>query len=98
MHRRRIHAISISGAATSQNGSVAPSRRPPRVAGTQSTRMSPTIAHAINAPIGGRASRRGSGRGNARTHTEGDAENGAMSMDDSVVSDGAILKRRGLTG
>lgn len=99
MRRRSIQTRSINGAATSQNGNVAPSAYPPRAAGTKSTTIRPTTDHAINAPIGGRSARFAMvERVDARAPTGGDAGNGAMSMDDSVVADGMILKRRGLMG
>jgi hypothetical protein len=99
MRRRPIHATSINGATTSQKGSVAPSTRSPRAAGKQSTTTKPAIDHTINQPIDGGASRFAAARrGDARIETEGDAENGAMNMDDSIVWDGAILQRHGLIG
>ena len=50
----RSSTRSTSGATTSQNGSVAPNRRPPRAAGTQQHDGDPTTSHAIRA-----AARRG---------------------------------------
>lgn len=46
---RRSHRRSSNGAATSQNGNVAPSIAPPRVAGTHTSMITPQTSHAISA-------------------------------------------------
>jgi hypothetical protein len=98
IRRRSIQARLSNGAATSQNGSVAPNMAPPRAAGTRSSTPHPATSHAINAPDGGlpdRALDRDE-RGE-RIRSEGDKLNGAMSMNHSRSFDRAMLRRTGLT-
>ena len=96
MRRRSTQARSIKGAATSQNGNVAPSARPPRAIGTQSSATQPTRNHAISIPTRGVAARAVADFGVERARTEGDTEIGAISMVHSGGADGPMLIRTGL--
>jgi hypothetical protein len=93
MLRRSIQKRFNTGATTSQNGSVAPSMRPPCVAGTHTSTPHPTISHAISAPTGGRTGRTPDSDDRwDRWCSEGDKLKGAMSMNHSRLFGGAMLR------